>query len=452
MEENGKTADLENNLNSFKLKEREAALHSLRLMTGAGELSFSADKRELNLHCHTFFSYNGYGYSPTYIAWWARKNGLFAAATVDFDVLDGVDEFLKASWSLNLRSAAGIETRVFIPELSAKEINSPGEPGIAYHCGMGFICTAVPKKSTPFLERMRSSASARTRDIVIMVNSYLATVTVDFDKDVLPLTPAGNVTERHVCSAYYAKAEQTFPDAAERTAFWSEKLQTPADKLSKIINDPVQLQNLIRSKTMKMGGAGYVKPDPKSFPELLAMNKFIKECGAIPVVAWLNGESAGEKDPDALIDLHMKSGAAAVNIIPDRNWNFPDAEVRKKKIAELHRFIESSKKKNLPILVGTEMNAPGQCLIDNFASEALKPYIDDFIEGAEIVFAHTLLQHAGMGYLSEWASSNFVTSKEKNAYFSEIGKRCLPSALDKVAFCGPEMSKDKVKEIIFGKT
>ncbi|MFZ2653559.1 MAG: hypothetical protein WAX69_01465 [Victivallales bacterium] len=451
MENTVKAAELEKNLNSFNLKERETALHSLRLMLNSGEVVPVPEKKEINLHCHTFFSYNGYGYSPSYIAWWARKTGLFAAAIVDFDVLDGVDEFLKASWSVNLRSAAGIETRVFIPELSDKEINSPGEPGISYHCGIGFVCSAAPKKSAAFLQGLKTNASDRTRDIVSRVNSYLKTVIVDFDKDVLPLTPSGNATERHVCSAYYKKAGEVFPDAAKRSAFWSEKLQTPPDKTSKMINDPVQFQNLIRSKTMKMGGAGYVRPDPKSFPELSEMNKFIRECGAIPVVAWLNGESAGEKNPDALIDLHMKHGAEAVNIIPDRNWNFPDPEVRKKKIAELHKFIEASKKKDLPIIVGTEMNAPGQCLVDNFASEALKPYLEDFITGAEIIFAHTLLQHAGMGYLSDWASSNFANRRDKNAYYAEIGRACVPAALDKIAFCGPEMTKEKVMELVKGK-
>ncbi len=448
MQDNKRIEEFESKLNSFSLKEREAALNALRGMLNAGEVSGSPAERSVNLHCHTMFSYNGYGYSPSYIAWWAKTTGLFAAGTVDFDVLDGVDEFLKASWSLNLRSCAGIETRVFIPELSDKEINSPGEPGIAYHMGMGFVCSAAPKKSADFLQRLKKNASDRTRDIVSRVNEYLDQVKVDFETEVLPLTPAGNATERHVCSAYFAKAEKVFPRTAERTAFWTEKLKTPADKISKMLKDPVQLQNLIRSKTMKMGGAGYVKPDPKSFPELSDMNKFIRECGAIPVVAWLNGESAGEKVPEALLDLHMKAGAVAVNIIPDRNWNFPDPETSRKKTAELHKFIEASKKKDLPIFVGTEMNAPGQCLLDDFKSEALKPYLDDFIIGAEIIFAHTLLQHAGMGYLSDWASSNFATRRDKNAYYSEIGRLCLPSALDKVAFCGPEMSKEKVKEIL----
>ena len=85
MENKNGILELEKNLNSFNLKEREVSLHSLRLMLGEGKVEFSPEKKEVNLHCHTFFSYNGYGYSPSYIAWWAKKYGLFATATVDFD-------------------------------------------------------------------------------------------------------------------------------------------------------------------------------------------------------------------------------------------------------------------------------------------------------------------------------------------------------------------------------
>ena len=43
-----------------------------------------------------------------------------------------------------------------------------------------------------------------------------------------------------------------FPDAARRAAFWKEKLgDAPADG--------AKLQDLIRAKTMKKGGVGYVR-------------------------------------------------------------------------------------------------------------------------------------------------------------------------------------------------
>ena len=49
---------------------------------------------------------------------------------VDFDVLDGVDEFLGACDAVGLRGSTGMETRVFVPEFADREINSPGEPGV----------------------------------------------------------------------------------------------------------------------------------------------------------------------------------------------------------------------------------------------------------------------------------------------------------------------------------
>ena len=79
------------------------------------------------------FPLNSYGYSPSKFAWLARKQGLAVAAIVDFDVLDGVDEFLDAAQMVGLKAFAGLETRVFAPEFAEEIINSPGEPGIAYH-------------------------------------------------------------------------------------------------------------------------------------------------------------------------------------------------------------------------------------------------------------------------------------------------------------------------------
>ena len=39
---------------------------------------------------------------------------------------------------------------------------------------------------------------------------FTAPVTLDYDKDVLPLTPKGNATERHICEAYSKKGDKAF--------------------------------------------------------------------------------------------------------------------------------------------------------------------------------------------------------------------------------------------------
>lgn len=408
----------------------DAEVRSIALKEFAAECANKDGKTiaDNNMHCHTFYSYNGYGYSPAHVVAIAKEKGFFATGKVDFDVLDGLEEFLEAGKILNVRSCGGVESRVVISEMLDEVINSPGEPGIAYHLGVGFTTENLPAKAAEFLARMKKAASDRTYGIVQKVNPALAPAELDFEKDVLPLTPAGNATERHVCAAYAAKAEELFPDEEKRAYFWAEKLSLDPAKAAALVKDTVKLQGEIRSKMMKKGGPGYVTPDPKSFPRIEDMNEFTRSCGAIPSIAWLNGESDGEKDPERLLDLHESKGAAAFNLIPDRNWNFADAAVKEAKVAKMHAILDACIKRDLPVFAGTELNAYGQKIVDDFAEPALAKYLDEFVNGAALLSAHTILAPRGLGYLSAWAEKSFASRKEKNAFFVKFGKEVLPAA------------------------
>lgn len=436
---------LERALNSFERTERTGALRELCALLKQGGVELASESLAHNLHCHTFFSYNGYGYSPSYIAWMAKKEGFFAVGSVDFDVLDAVDEFLSACDALDLRGVSGLETRVFIPEFAEREINSPGEPGISYHMGAGFVSSNVSGDSVSFLNTLRRQANKRTAEILERVNAFLVDVQLDFDREVVPLTPSGNATERHVCQAYFNKAESVFENLDSRTEFWSCKLGVSKTAIAEIISDPVALQGMIRSRTMKSGGVGYVKADRSAFPLLKDFNEFIIQCGAMPVLTWLNGESPGENALDELLGLHDTLGMTAVNIIPDRNWNYEDLTVRRAKVKQLNRFVEAAESRDLPIIVGTEMNAPGQKLVDDFKSDALGEYMQIFADGASILYAHTKLQSLGMGYMSDWALRNFADRAARNRFFADFGKtykpRCFSQIKDKL---NPASSPDSL--------
>ncbi len=213
--------------------------------------------------------------------------------SVDFDVLDGVDEFLDACELVGVRGSAGIETRVFIPEFATREINSPGEPGIYYHMGIGFAGGQIPPEAAAILH----------------------------DLDVLPLTPAGNATERHMVLAYVQAAERTAPDVV---AFWSSKLGLEPAQVDGLLADPARFQNTVRTKLMKRGGVGYVQPSHDAFPRVEEFHRLITACGALPCAAWLDGTSAGEQAIEELLGLLIDQGVVALNIIPDRNWNLAD--------------------------------------------------------------------------------------------------------------------------------
>ena len=416
------TEQLEQQLDSFDAGQREQALATLCEQANSGYIQLPEPNGFVNLHCHTFFSYNAYGYSPSKFAWLARKAGLAVVGTVDFDVLDALDEFRQACKLLGLKGCSGLETRVFVPEFATRVINSPGEPGISYHMGVGFPSAAVPENQTAFLDRLKEMAQQRNRGLMQRVNEYLSPVELDYEGDLLPLTPAGNATERHMCSAYARKAVELFGEGDKLAAFWTEKLGVDAAPLG--LPEGRDLMNTIRAKTMKRGGVGYVQPDKGSFPMMADTNRFILASGGMPVHTWLDGTSDGEQAIEELLDVAMSTGAVAINVIPDRNYT---AGQQDQKVKNLYQVIEVAQKRDLVIVGGTEMNSPGQKFVDDFSSDELAPLLPVFAKGAHIVYAHSVLQQqCDLGYTSDWAGREFKTVAERNDFFEELGKSMQP--------------------------
>ena len=441
------TEELERKLDSFNPEDRKKALAALCRKVEAGQIQLPDAGTEVNLHCHTFFSYNTYGYSPSKLAWLARNRGLAAAGVVDFDVLDALKEFLEAARMLGLKACAGLETRVFVPEFSERVINSPGEPGISYYMGLGFPDSRLQGEQEKFLLKLRKTAQQRNRDLMERVNKYLKPIELDYEKDVMVLTPSGNPTERHICLAYARKAEQLFKDRKKLSDFWSKKLGVNIEEPPvKMMAGPESrdLLNTIRAKTMKRGGVGYVLPDKGSFPLMADTNRFVLAAGGIPVATWLDGTSEGEKDIEELLEVAMSTGAAALNIIPDRNYT---PGVKNEKLENLYSVVELAEKLHLPIVVGTEMNSPGQKFVDDFDSRELAPLVPVFLKGAHIVYAHSVLQQkAGLGYTSEWAKRNFKNAARKNEFFEKLGSLLEPKNEDKLKDLNENITAEQILE------
>ena len=428
--------ELEQALNSFDLATRMAALTELAALAEHGEVACEPERPMVNMHCHTFFSFNAYGYSPAGLAWLAKQRGFEAIGIVDFDVLDAVEEFLDACEIVGVRGSAGIETRVFIPQFATREINSPGEPGVYYHMGIGFTSGQVTGEAAATLAAMRARAERRNRDMLARLNAHLAPVFIDYEADVLPLTPAGNATERHMLVAIIRKAAEKMNDGPEAApapaliAFWAEKLGATPEQIRATIGDYAKFSNLVRGKLMKKGGVGYVVPTPTSFPTVEEYHSFIQACGALPTATWLDGTSAGEEAIDELMGLLIEQGAVALNIIPDRNWNIADPATRALKVRKLHEIVALAAQLDLPINVGTEMNAPGNKLVDDFDVPEMAPVRQAFLDGARFIYGHTVMQRAlGLGYQSDWAQQHLPTRRERNAFYQALGYRVPPGKI-----------------------
>jgi hypothetical protein len=411
------------NLSSFDASLRRAELTSL-----AASTQFPPENDRVNMHIHTFFSYNGEGWSPSQIAYEMKKLGLYSAAICDFDVLQGMDEFIAAGDILQLRTAVGFESRVFFKEYANVDINSPGEAGVFYFMGFGFVKKpAKGSQAEKILADMLERSHVRNRAVIARINAKLDAFQLDYDKDVLPITPEGNATERHICVAFYEKSLKVLGSPEKAAEFWARIFDAKLEDMMAKINNANAFTDLLRSKLIKRGGIGYQQPDDKTFPALDTVISMIRECRAIPMTAWLDGDTEGEADPYAQLKLLKEKGVAAVNIIPDRNWNFKDPEVAAHKAANLDKYVEAALALDLPINVGTEGNKPGQRLVDDFDAPALKKHHKTFLKGAQVMVGHTrLLRFADLSFIDEKADKMFKNTAEKIDFFASVGALPAP--------------------------
>ena len=317
--------------------------------------------------------------------------------------------------------------------------------------GIGFTSGTAPEKApAAILASMRDRAQRRNREMLARINLHLAPVSVDYDRDVVPMTPSGNVTERHMLLAIHAvsdwanqrisesanSAPRTTHHASRTTeiAFWSDKLSLPADQIASAIDDAPNMASakfltLVRGKLMKKGSVGYVMPTPAAYPTVDEVDAGTRGCAALPCATWLDGMSAGEQAIHELLGLLIDKGSVALNIVPDRNWNIADPEMRQRKVAKLHEIVRIAAEYDLPLNVGTEMNAPGNRLIDDFDVPEMAPLRQAALDGAAFVYGHTVMQRAlGLGYQSAWAAVHLSSRRARNAFYTEIGRRVPPGA------------------------
>jgi hypothetical protein len=229
-------------------------------------------------------------------------------------------------------------------------------------------------------------------------------------------------TERHIIRAYCNRARAAFTDAARRAAFWSPLLKCDVSAYPAVEADAPKMEELVRSALAKRGGIGYVQPDEKTFPLADKFLPWVKSCGAIPTITWLDGTSGGEAHPDKLLDLMVGKGGAALNIIPDRNWNLKKPEEAARKQANLDAIVKGCIRRNLPINIGTEMNKDGLPFVDDITGPVLRNYAAAFTQGAYVMVGQTLLGlYANAPYLSDRAAAEFPGAAKRNAFFAAVG-------------------------------
>ena len=339
----------------------------------------------VNNHIHTFYSFSPY--SPTQAVYMARKAGLDTAGIMDHDSVSGCREFLRAGEIAGLPTTVGCECRVSMKgtRLEGRRINNPDQSSVAY-----VAIHSIPHKNiekvAEFFKPYTEKRNQRNRLMTEKINT-LTDVTIDFDKDVLPLSKyqeGGSVTERHILYALAGKLLEKHDDIVG----YLESIGIPvSEKVKGMLTDPA---NEVKRYDLLGVLKGYFVKDfyidaDEECPHVSDYIKLCNEVGAISAYAYLGdvGDSVtGDKKAQKFEDDYLPElfeelkaqGFKAVTYMPTRNT-----------LDQLLRLKEFCAKYELMEISGEDINSPRQ----SFICEALKnPVFSNLIQAAWDLIEH----------------------------------------------------------------
>ena len=368
----------------------ENALENLKTLLETEKLPPVA--RDVNNHIHTTYSFSPY--SPTAAVFFARAAGLCTCGLMDHDSIAGADEFLAAAKAAHMGATVGMECRASFRDtpFGDRKLNNPDQTGVVYMALHG-----VPHNRTAELNALyapyREKRNDRNRAMVAAINGMLGAygVTIDFDRDVLPLSNyarGGSVTERHLSSALAYRLLEVVGRGEKLVRFIRDELKLPVSgRVEGYLLDeanPHMMYDLLGWIKSQLISRFYIDatdecPDVR---ELLALSERI---GAVSAYAYLGdvGDSVtGDKRAqkfeddylDELIEYIAGLGYRAVTYMPSRNTR-----------AQLRRVRALCEKHGLFQISGEDINQPRQ----SFVCEAQRdPEFANLYEATWALIAH----------------------------------------------------------------
>ncbi len=320
----------------------------------------------INNHIHTTYSFSPY--SPTAAVYAARMEGLCTAGIIDHDSISGAEEFVEAARIIGMPVTVGMEARITMAgtRLEGRRTNNPDQVGVSYMTVQG-----VPRKHiatlTEFFQPYQAARHARNRKMLDKINALVG-VSLDYDRDVLPLSEAANnggVTERHLMYALALELEKQVGKGQPMIEKLRSLGMTVSGKQEKLLLDTAY--PFYAYDVLGMLKSTFV---PKIFidatdecPRLQDMVKLCADIDAYLCYAYLGdvGESVtGDKkaqkfEDDYLEDVFQclkEEGVKAVTYMPTRNTE-----------AQLLRLRSLCDQYGMFQISGEDINSPRQSFV-----------------------------------------------------------------------------------------
>ena len=384
--------------------------------------------RDVNNHIHTTYSFSPY--SPTAAVWFARAAGLCTCGLMDHDSIAGTEEFLAAAEAAGMSVTIGIECRVSFANtpFADRKLNNPDQAGVAYMALHGVPHNKAAEINA-FFAPYREKRNERNMKMVAAINEMMGKygVTIDFEKDVLPLSnfaKGGSVTERHLSSALAYKMLEVIGRGDKLVKFIHEELQLPlSGKIEGYLtdeNNPHMMYDLLGWIKSQLISKFYIDATDEC-PDVRDVLALSDRVGAISAYAYLGdvGDSVtGDKRAqkfeddllDELIDYVAKLGYRAVTYMPSRNTR-----------AQLQRLRALCEKYSLFQISGEDINQPRQ----SFVCEAQRdPEFNNLYDATWALIAHEwrATENPDDGFFSAKSIEQWPDLNDRIAAFSQFGQ------------------------------
>ena len=376
--------------------------------------------RDVNNHIHTTYSFSPY--SPTAAVWFAREAGLCTCGLMDHDSIAGAEEFLAAADAAGMAATIGMECRASFTgtPFGDRKLNNPDQSGVLYMTLHGVPHNRAAELNEAFAP-YRARRNDRNRRMVEAINGMMGRygVTIDFDRDVLPLSnyaKGGTVTERHLSSALAYRMLDVIGSGEKLIAFIKNELQLPiSGKIEGYLldeNNPHRMYDLLGWIKSQLIARFYIDATDE-LPTVREALDLSERIGAISAAAYLGdvgdsvtGDKRAQKFEDDFLDeliaYYAELGFRAVTYMPSRNTK-----------AQLTRLRALCEKHNLFQISGEDINSPRQ----SFVCEAQRdPAFANLYEATWALIAH------------EWRA----TEDPDDGLFSEKSIRRWPNLNDRV--------------------
>ena len=295
---------------------------------------------DVNAHLHTPYSFSAFSDVKQALDM-AAAEGVKVVGINDFYSTDGYGEWKSGCAERALFPLFGIEFISLNAEDQAAglRVNDPNNPGRTYISGKGLACPVILSgEEARLLADVKAESNAQVERMCAKLNEHLKAVgeefTLDFARIAADLT-RGSIRERHLAKALRLAIERAatagVSDAQEKKASASE-LQSAAEHYEKIFGQPAKsdvsnvaaIENEIRSRLLKAGGAAFVPEDPKAFLPMITVQRIIEAAGGIPTYPFLADDTKEnftdfEGDLQKAADTLKKRGFRSVEFITTRN-------------------------------------------------------------------------------------------------------------------------------------